>query len=108
MQNNQTLADATLDLAKALIQRESVTPADGGCCELVASRLRPLGFKAELLNYHDVTNLWAVREGGMPGPTVVLAGHVDVVPQVPPKNGFTRRSQQASIPITCMGAELPI
>lgn len=83
MQNNQTLADATLDLAKALIQRESVTPADGGCCELVASRLRPLGFKAELLNYHDVTNLWAVREGGMPGPTVVLAGHVDVVPPGP-------------------------
>ncbi len=83
MQNNQTLADATLDLAKALIQRESVTPADGGCCELVASRLRPFGFKAELLNYHDVTNLWAVREGGMPGPTVVLAGHVDVVPPGP-------------------------
>lgn len=83
MQNNQTLADATLDLAVALIQRESVTPADGGCCELVASRLRPLGFNAELLNYHDVTNLWAVREGGMPGPTVVLAGHVDVVPPGP-------------------------
>jgi succinyl-diaminopimelate desuccinylase len=83
MQKNQTLADTTLDLAKALIQRESVTPADGGCCELVASRLRPLGFKAELLNYHDVTNLWAVREGGMPGPTVVLAGHVDVVPPGP-------------------------
>jgi succinyl-diaminopimelate desuccinylase len=83
MQNNRALADATLDLAKALIQRESVTPADGGCCELVASRLRPLGFKAELLNYHDVTNLWAVREGGMPGPTVVLAGHVDVVPPGP-------------------------
>ena len=83
MQNNRTLADATLDLAVALIQRESVTPADGGCCELVASRLRPLGFKAELLNYHDVTNLWAVREGGMPGPTVVLAGHVDVVPPGP-------------------------
>ena len=83
MQNNQTLADATLDLAKALIQRESVTPADGGCCELLASRLRPLGFKAELLKYHDVTNLWAVREGGMPGPTVVLAGHVDVVPPGP-------------------------
>ena len=83
MTNTQALASKTLELAKALIQRESVTPADGGCCELLASRLRPLGFETELLNYHDVTNLWAVREGGRPGPTVVLAGHVDVVPPGP-------------------------
>ena len=83
MLNTQALAAETLELAQSLIQRESVTPADGGCCELISSRLRPLGFKTELLNYHDVTNLWAVREGGQPGPTVVLAGHVDVVPPGP-------------------------
>ena len=83
MQPTEALAAETLDLARALIQRESVTPADGGCCKLIASRLSPLGFKTELLNYQDVTNLWAVREGGQPGPTVVLAGHVDVVPPGP-------------------------
>ena len=83
MQTSEALAVQTLNLARTLIQRESVTPADGGCCELIASRLRPLGFKTELLNYQDVTNLWAVREGGQPGPTVVLAGHVDVVPPGP-------------------------
>lgn len=30
--------------------------------------------------FGEVTNLWAVREGGLPGPTLVLAGHTDVVP----------------------------
>ncbi|MEY4082696.1 MAG: hypothetical protein RL483_65 [Pseudomonadota bacterium] len=73
----------TLDLAQQLISRPSVTPADAGCCALVAQRLEPLGFKAEIMPFGDVTNLWAVREGGRPGPTLVLAGHVDVVPPGP-------------------------
>lgn len=73
----------TLDLALQLISRPSVTPADAGCCALVAQRLEPLGFKAEIMPFGDVTNLWAVREGGRPGPTLVLAGHVDVVPPGP-------------------------
>ena len=33
--------------------------------------------------FGEVTNLWAVREGGLPGPTLVLAGHTDVVPPGP-------------------------
>lgn len=73
----------TLALAQALIQRESVTPNDAGCCDLVAKRLEPLGFRTEFLKFGDVTNLWAVREGGKPGPTLVLAGHTDVVPPGP-------------------------
>ncbi|MEY3942412.1 MAG: hypothetical protein RLZZ133_102, partial [Pseudomonadota bacterium] len=39
MQTTEVLAVETLELARSLIQRESVTPADGGCCELIASRL---------------------------------------------------------------------
>jgi succinyl-diaminopimelate desuccinylase len=73
----------TLELAQALIQRESVTPNDAGCCDLIAKRIEPLGFKVEFLTFGDVTNLWAVREGGKPGPTLVLAGHTDVVPPGP-------------------------
>lgn len=73
----------TLELAQALIQRESVTPNDAGCCELIAKRIQALGFKVEFLRFGDVTNLWAVREGGRPGPTLVLAGHTDVVPPGP-------------------------
>jgi len=73
----------TLALAQELIQRDSVTPRDSGCCELIANRLSPLGFSTEFLRFGEVTNLWAVREGGAPGPTLVLAGHTDVVPPGP-------------------------
>ncbi len=82
----QTIAassDPTVSLAQALIRRASVTPDDAGCCELIAERLTPLGFKVEFLRFGQVTNLWAVREGGLPGPTLVLAGHTDVVPTGP-------------------------
>jgi succinyl-diaminopimelate desuccinylase len=73
----------TFELAQSLIQRESVTPNDAGCCDLIAKRIEPLGFKVEFLKFGDVTNLWAVREGGKAGPTLVLAGHTDVVPPGP-------------------------
>ncbi|MFZ9314898.1 MAG: succinyl-diaminopimelate desuccinylase [Burkholderiaceae bacterium] len=75
--------DPTLALAQALIRSASVTPNDAGCCTMIAGRLQPLGFATELLQFGEVTNLWAVREGGRPGPTLVLAGHTDVVPTGP-------------------------
>ena len=71
----------TLELARALIARRSVTPDDGGCQELVAARLRPLGFQIEPLVSNGVTNLWA-RRGTQP-PLVCFAGHTDVVPTGP-------------------------
>ncbi len=73
----------TLELARQLIRQPSVTPQDSDCCDLIAARLAPLGFKTEFLRFGEVTNLWAVREGGRPGPTLVLAGHTDVVPPGP-------------------------
>jgi len=71
----------TLELARALIARRSVTPDDGGCQELLAARLRPLGFHVEPLVSNDVTNLWA-RRGTQP-PLVCFAGQTDVVPTGP-------------------------
>ena len=71
----------TLELAKALIARKSVTPEDAGCQQLIIDRLVPLGFKAEVLRCGEVTNLW-IRHGAAK-PLVVLAGHTDVVPPGP-------------------------
>jgi len=71
----------TLELARALIARRSVTPEDGGCQEVLAARLRPLGFRLEPLVSNGVTNLWARR--GATAPLVCLAGHTDVVPTGP-------------------------
>ena len=81
--------NSTLDLTQSLIQQNSVTPADGGCQELIASRLKPLGFDCETIisgpDHFKVTNLWAVKRGslGKEGPLLSFAGHTDVVPTGP-------------------------
>jgi succinyl-diaminopimelate desuccinylase len=78
---------ATLALLEQLISRRSVTPQDGGCQELIAKRLAAAGFACQSLEFGPpdfrVTNLWAVRSGGAPGPTLAFAGHTDVVPTGP-------------------------
>jgi succinyl-diaminopimelate desuccinylase len=71
----------TLALARELIARPSVTPKDAGCIDLIAARLRPLGFAIERIDCNEVTNLWARR--GTAAPVVCLAGHTDVVPPGP-------------------------
>ena len=71
----------TLELTQQLIARNSVTPADEGCQDLIANRLEPLGFRIEKLRYGGVDNLWAVR--GTAGPVLCFAGHTDVVPTGP-------------------------
>ncbi len=75
---------ATLELAKELIARRSVTPDDAGCQQLIAERLRPLGFNIEPLRFGPVDNLWARR--GSDGPLFCFAGHTDVVPTGPEGN----------------------
>src|SRR5215204_6143497 len=71
----------TLDLAKQLIGRRSLTPDDAGCLELVGARLLGAGFTCERIDRGPVGNLWARRGTG--APLVCLAGHVDVVPPGP-------------------------
>ena len=71
----------TLKLTEELINRESVTPEDGGCQKLIAERLEKLGFKATHLRFEDVDNLWITH--GSSGPLFAFAGHTDVVPTGP-------------------------
>jgi len=72
---------ATVDLTLDLIGRNSVTPVDQGCQEVMTSRLAAAGFKIENLRYGNVDNFWATR--GQGGPVLCLAGHTDVVPTGP-------------------------
>ncbi len=76
-----------LRLAEALIACPSVTPDEAGSIELLHQRLARAGFACERLDAGDgaarVANLWAVHGGTRPGPLVILAGHVDVVPPGP-------------------------
>ena len=81
----------TLQLTEELIARPSVTPDDAGCQDLIAARLRPLGFDCETLESGPddfrVRNLWARRpaagHASSPAPLLVFAGHTDVVPTGP-------------------------
>jgi succinyl-diaminopimelate desuccinylase len=75
------VSEATLDLAKQLIARRSLTPDDAGCLELLGARLSAAGFACERMDRGAVRNLWARRGSGTP--LVCLAGHVDVVPPGP-------------------------
>jgi len=72
---------ATLELTQNLIARNTVTPADQGCQDLIAERLEPLGFRIEKLRFGQVDNLWATRGEGHP--VLCFAGHTDVVPTGP-------------------------
>ena len=71
----------TIDLAKELISKKSITPDDAGCQQLIAERLNKLGFKVEHLRYGNVDNLWATL--GVSGPLFAFLGHTDVVPTGP-------------------------
>jgi len=76
----------TLTLTEALIARPSVTPDDAGCLDLIGARLQAAGFACERLDSGPVSfrvsNLWA-RHGRGDQPTLVWAGHTDVVPTGP-------------------------
>jgi succinyl-diaminopimelate desuccinylase len=79
---------ATVRLVEALIARPSVTPLDQGCQALMADRLSAIGFECHTLVFGPadapVTNLWAIKRGhDAAAPTLVFAGHTDVVPTGP-------------------------
>ena len=70
-------------LARALIRRPSVTPADAGALGVLERALEPLGFACRRLRFAEdgsepVENLYARRGAG--APHFCFAGHTDVVP----------------------------
>ena len=68
----------TLELAKSLISKPSITPDDLGCQAIMIDRLKKIGFEIHSLKFGDVDNFWAVH--GDSGPLFAFAGHTDVVP----------------------------
>ncbi|MCQ8240291.1 succinyl-diaminopimelate desuccinylase [Rhizosaccharibacter radicis] len=71
-----------LAIARALIRRPSVTPADAGAQAVLASMLREIGFEVFSLPFGDgdarIENLFA--RIGTGSPHLCFAGHTDVVP----------------------------
>ena len=71
----------TLALLKDLVRRESVTPEDAGCQDILVTRLSKIGFNEERLNFSDTQNIWLRR--GKVKPLLTFVGHTDVVPPGP-------------------------
>jgi succinyl-diaminopimelate desuccinylase len=67
-----------LDLARDLIRRPSVTPADLGAMDIVQQALEGLGFACRRMKFGEIENLYARR--GTARPNLCFAGHTDVVP----------------------------
>ena len=67
-----------ISLTKLLINKQSVTPEDAGCQELMKEFLGNIGFVNETMVFEDTTNLWS--RFGTEGPVFCFAGHTDVVP----------------------------
>lgn len=67
-----------VELARALIRRPSVTPADAGAMDVLQQTLEGLGFIVRRMKFGEIENLYARR--GHTGPNLCFAGHTDVVP----------------------------
>ncbi len=77
------MAVDAIELARAMIRCNSVTPTDGGAQNVLKTALEGLGFDCELVTFSDdgtpdVQNLYARL--GDSGPNFCFAGHTDVVP----------------------------
>src|SRR6185369_11570858 len=73
----------TVELTRALVRCESVTPREAGALDLLEVTLAPLGFRCERMDFtqsgtDDVANLYA--RIGTGGRHFCFAGHSDVVP----------------------------
>ena len=71
----------TLNLTLALLKKQSLTPNDAGCMDLMAEYLQERGFKIEWMNFGETRNMWARK--GSEAPLFCFAGHTDVVPTGP-------------------------
>jgi len=93
----ETILPDAIELTKALIAAESVTPARGSVFDVLEAALLPLGFRVERFIEGEapegpVENLLAVR--GTSGRHFAFAGHLDVVP---PGQGWTSDAFQPEI-----------
>ena len=67
-----------LALTRELIAKQSVTPDDAGCMDLISDRLAKAGCRVQRLDYGQVQNLYVTH--GQGSPVLLFLGHTDVVP----------------------------
>ncbi|GLX80299.1 succinyl-diaminopimelate desuccinylase [Thalassotalea insulae] len=68
----------SIDYAKTLIDKPSITPDDAGCQAWIIEKLTAIGFSCQQFNINGVLNM--VASIGQGKKTYAFAGHTDVVP----------------------------
>lgn len=68
----------TVTLTQRLIRRQSITPQDEGCQDLIYSYLKSERFRTEPFYKDGTVNLLTLH--GQGGPFILFLGHTDVVP----------------------------
>lgn len=71
----------SVNFAKNLMARKSVTPDDAGCQKFIAHRLTKMGFHCQHFLIHGVSNL--IARWGQGAVHTAFCGHTDVVPPGP-------------------------
>ena len=83
------IEDAVVELTKQLIAIDSVSPSlapghpgEARIAEVVGTRLTKAGYEVTVVESSDPArpSIVAIREGSLPGRSVVLNGHLDTVP----------------------------
>ncbi len=72
------MMSAVLDLTLDLIARDSVTPNDAGCQDVIIERLQKVGCNIQKLDFGVVKNIFITH--GQGSPVLLFLGHTDVVP----------------------------
>jgi succinyl-diaminopimelate desuccinylase len=72
------LENKVINLAQELISRQSITPDDKGCQDLMLEYLSD--FEVTKLRFGEVDNFFAIKKGSVGTKTFMFAGHTDVVP----------------------------
>jgi len=71
-------------LTRELVRRQSLSPDDAGCQQLLAGRLARMGFKTEWMLFGEVSNVLLTHGSRTDGaPSLWFLGHTDVVPTGP-------------------------
>ena len=71
-----------IQIAKKLIEIESISPKDNGCFDVIKSELKDLKFEFEQIDYLNIKNLIIHRDSHQKK-TFCFLGHTDVVPTGP-------------------------
>ena len=56
MRNQQKMKSQIIELAQELIRRESISPQDAGCQQVIANRLAAQGFQIEWMPFGETLN----------------------------------------------------